>query len=638
MKRVLTLVCFAFIQPSAFSLQPSNALQPSVSEAITVTATRTESRVADTPASVVVLSRETLDVSAAPTTDEALRQVPGFTLFRRTGSRVANPTAQGVSLRGIGASGASRALVLDDGIPLNDPFGGWVYWGRVPRRSIERMEVLRGGGSDLYGNAAMSGVIQFVRRRDDVVTAEASGGNESTGSGSVYASGSLQSWRGSIGIDVFDTAGYVLVNDGQRGTIDRAADSRYRSFDTTVARDRLFIRASHYDESRNNGTPMQVNDTTIRQIAAGGDVPVFNGQLSLRAWLGDQDYFQTFSAVAADRSSERLTVEQSVPSDTYGASAQWSRVIGTHHALLTGADVRDVSGTSDETQIAFNGTRTRVATSGSQRLLGAFIEDIYAPTSRLSITAGVRYDGWQNSESAFSPRLAVLYRPSNDLGFTAGAYQAFRAPTLNELYRGFRVGNVVTLANADLTAEHLTGFEAGVRLRNVRMTAFWMSMEDVVANVTLTTTPTLITRQRQNVATSESRGMELEGEWRFRTNWRTSAGYLFTDAITTSGALDGFRLPQVPRHQVTAQVSYDSPTTVAVQTRWSDMQYDDDLNSLRLDSYFVVDAFVSRRLVSNLDLTLAAENVFDTEIETAATPVITVGQPRAFRVGLRYGR
>src|SRR5687768_9703912 len=96
---------------SAFSIQHS--------EEITVTATRTESRVADTPVSIVVINREALDTSAAPTLDDALRQVPGFTLFRRTGSRVANPTAQGVSLRGVGASGASRALILDDGVPLN---------------------------------------------------------------------------------------------------------------------------------------------------------------------------------------------------------------------------------------------------------------------------------------------------------------------------------------------------------------------------------------------------------------------------------------------------------------------------------------------------------------------------------------
>src|SRR5688500_6810129 len=160
--------------------------QTTVSETITVTATRTETRLADTPASVVVLTKETLDETAAPTLDDALRQVAGFTLFRRSGSRVANPTAQGVTLRGVGASGASRALVLDDGVPLNDPFGGWVYWGRVSRLSLDRVEVVRGGASDLYGSGAMGGVVQFLRRRDPSVSAEVASGSQSTDSASVY--------------------------------------------------------------------------------------------------------------------------------------------------------------------------------------------------------------------------------------------------------------------------------------------------------------------------------------------------------------------------------------------------------------------------------------------------------------------
>src|SRR5437867_7540150 len=98
---------------------------PKTQDTITVTATRTPTRLSDTPASVVVMSRQTIAATAAPTVDDALRQVPGLALFRRSGSRTANPTSQGVSLRGVGASGASRALVLDDGIPPNDAFGGW---------------------------------------------------------------------------------------------------------------------------------------------------------------------------------------------------------------------------------------------------------------------------------------------------------------------------------------------------------------------------------------------------------------------------------------------------------------------------------------------------------------------------------
>src|SRR5947209_19014304 len=163
----------------------SSVLTPQSSDSITVTATRTETRLADTPSSVVILNRDAINNSAATTIDDTLRQVPGFTLFRRSGSRSANPTSQGVSLRGIGASGASRAVVLDDGVPLNDPFGGWVYWGRVPRASLDRVEVLRGGASDLYGSAAMGGVVQFVRRSAGV-SLDASAGSQGTGTTSLF--------------------------------------------------------------------------------------------------------------------------------------------------------------------------------------------------------------------------------------------------------------------------------------------------------------------------------------------------------------------------------------------------------------------------------------------------------------------
>src|SRR5919106_2462452 len=162
-----------------------------LSDEITVTATRTEQRLGETAASVVVVSAQELAASAAPTLDDALRQVPGFSLFRRSGSRFANPTTQGVSLRGLGASGASRALVLADGMPLNDPFGGWIAWGRVPRAAVERVEVMRGAGSDLYGSSALGGVVQLLRRQahGPKVVADGSWGELGSADGSLFASG-----------------------------------------------------------------------------------------------------------------------------------------------------------------------------------------------------------------------------------------------------------------------------------------------------------------------------------------------------------------------------------------------------------------------------------------------------------------
>ena len=133
-----------------------------LAEHVTVTAGRRELRGADTPAATTVVTSADLLSAAATTVDDALRFTPGFTLFRRSSSRAANPTTQGVTLRGLSASGASRTLVLADGVPLNDAFGGWVYWSRIPQAAIDRIEIVRGATSDLYGADAVGGVIQVV--------------------------------------------------------------------------------------------------------------------------------------------------------------------------------------------------------------------------------------------------------------------------------------------------------------------------------------------------------------------------------------------------------------------------------------------------------------------------------------------
>ena len=589
---------------------------PTASDSITVTATRTETRVADTPASVVVLSADDLRNSAAPTVDDALRQVAGFTLFRRSGSRVANPTAQGVSLRGVGASGASRALVLDDGVPLNDPFGGWVYWGRVPMVALERAEVLRGGASDLYGSSAMGGVIQFVRRKSPALTAELSGGSQETGTASVFAGGD----HASVAIDLMRTGGYVLVRPSQRGAVDVPANARHAAIDATLRGGGAFVRGSYYDESRDNGTPLQVNDTTIRQLAAGFD----RGPLTLRAFGSDQDYYQTFSAVAPDRNSENLTVVQRVPARGAGATVQWTQLLGARHVVIAGTEYRYARGRSDE-QRGANFT----SAGGTQNHLAAYVEDLFAVTPSVTITAGLRADRWRETE--LSPRLSVLWRANPTVAFSASAYHAFRAPTLNELHRGFRVGNVNTLPNPDLRSEKLTGYEVGARLRNVRLTLFSMHVDDTIANVTIAQTPTLITRRRENLGETRSRGAELDGEWVFRRDWRASASWLFVDARVVGGR----RVPQVPRHQATAQLSWKRFGAAA---RWSAMQFDDDLNQFPLASYFVADLFAAQPLTRGVELTAAIENLFDRDVEVSATPVVTLGQPRAIRIGLRYAR
>jgi outer membrane receptor protein involved in Fe transport len=648
----------------------SIVLPDGMAEDVTVTASRTPRAIDRTPAAVTSLSRTDLADTPAPVLDDALRQIPGFSLFRRSGSRTANPTSQGVSLRGLGASGTSRALVVDDGIPQNDPFGGWVYWSRVPEPALERVEVVEGGASDLWGNAALGGVIQLVRRNDAGNAADVSAwaGSEETAAGALHLAGAAGRFRATGDAAALRTDGYVPVAPEERGPVDTRANSRHEAFFAGVSADlgessSVFVRGSRYVEERDNGTPLQVNDTRISEANAGFDGLLAGGFAAARAYRSDQLYHQTFSAIAPDRASETLTSRQRVPSSATGGSLQWSRAAGSHE-LVAGADVRVVDGTSEDTAFLPSGSVLRPS-GGEQRTVAGYVEDVATFSSRWTASAAVRFDAWSNvsgstfvggqrivladrSEQAWSPRVSTIFALSSLLSWTASAYRAFRAPTLNELYRPFRLGGVLTLANPALDPERLDGVETGARFQSrdgnlsARANFFWTELRDAVGNVTLSSSPSLITRQRENIGRVRDRGVELGFEARVRPGWVFSAGYLLADSrVVSSGnapELVGKRTPQVPRDQITGLVTFARPSlaTVAVQARWSGPQYDDDRNAFRLGNAFTLDAQVSRELFSGAEVFVAGENLTDRRNEIGRTPVLTLGPPATFRAGLRW--
>ena len=655
-------------------------LRPALAERLTVTATLLPTRLAETPASLVVLGPEGLAVTAASRLDDALRQVVGFGLFRRTGSRTANPTAQGVSLRGLGASGASRALVLVDGQTLNDPFGGWVYWGRVPRDAVGGVEVLRGGASDLYGSTALGGVVQVLTRPlppGPELRAEASAGNEGTLDGSLAMEGRAGAWGSRLAAAGFRTGGYVPVEEASRGPVDTRAASRNGVVDLRIERSwaesgRVFARGAFFGESRENGTPLQTNDTRVREGALGGEWSSPGlGSLRARLDLTSQVFNQSFTAVSADRKGETLTRRQRVPARSARLAVQWRRALGGKHVALAGLEVRSVKGASDELAFAAGLPTANVDAGGRARTVGVFAEDLFQVTSRVLVVAAARFEHWRQEdgfsetrplapaspvthtafpdrgESALSPRVSVLFRAAPGLSLVAAGYGAFRGPTLNELYRSFRVGDTLTLANERLTAERLAGGEAGAhwtgasgRLR-ARATAFSSAVRDPVANVTLSVRPGLVTRQRQNLGRTRSQGLEAEVEAMPLPSLHLGAGYTLTDAqvrrFPTNQALEGLQLPQVPRHQLTFQASYERPKglRVALQGRWSGAQFEDDQNQLRLAPAFQLDVLAAHGLGRGLEAFAAAENVLDERADVGLTPVRTLGPPFTVRAGLR---
>lgn len=651
------------------------ALSPAaVSEQINVTANRAGTSLGETAESIQILPRTQLETTSAQAVDEALRLVPGFTLFRRSDSRTANPTSQGASLRGVGGSGASRTIVFYDDVPLNDPFGGWVYWGRIPVEDIASIELLRGGGSSLYGSGAMSGVINVTPERGrNLAAAEFSMGSMETPDLSLAVDRLMHSWTVGASGEIFRTSGYILVPEDVRGTVDTPANS-FHGDGRLIARRKfsqgdLFAGGEFYDESRDNGTPLQTNDTQLWQLTGGINLATRLAAVQLRAFGSGQSYNQSFSSIALDRRSEALTRLQHVPAQQIGASLLLSRQLGSRNSVVAGADTRSVRGFSNETAVANSIFTSLVDSGGRQLTSGVFVQDSLRVFSRLLFTVGGRYDNWDNyqahtsttplvptvkagftsfpdqSDHAFSPRGALLFAAGDHVTLTASAYQSFRAPTLNELYRSFRLGNVLTLADAQLQAERLTGAEGGanVFLGATRLHAsfFWMRVSDPVANVTLTTTPTLITRERENLGRTRSRGVEADASWRFR-NLDVIAGYQFVDAAVTSFAADptlvGLQVPQVAPHQFTLQTRYSLPQgwTLAAQARASSSQFDDDQNQFPLDSFFQLDCYASKRLPHGVEIFAAAENLFDTRVQIARTPTLNVGPPVYGRAGVKF--
>ncbi|MBI4379796.1 MAG: TonB-dependent receptor [candidate division NC10 bacterium] len=666
-------------------------------EPVVVSAGRIEQKLRDVPANVTVLTREEIQQSPARTVDDLLRQIPGFSLFRRSSSIVANPSTQGVSLRGIGPSAVSRTLVLLDGVPLNDPFGGWVYWSKVPLESIERIEVVRGGGSAVYGNYALGGVINIVTRRPEAGVAQAKLdlGTRNTVDADLLASHVMGPWAASLEANFFRTDGYKIVREDQRGAIDINADSSHETFNgrieyTPSVSSSLFLAGSFFHEERGNGTPLQTNSTEAGYIATGGRLRTADGSdWNLTLFSNLQTHDQSFSSAATGRNSETPALDQfDVPSTAVGANFQWAKRLFHTHLVTAGTDLRWIEGETNEDFRFVSGefTRRRKA-GGEQQLAGIYLQDIFTPTPAWQFTVAGRFDYWRSfdasrlerdiqtgavtlsrpfpdrDEVAFSPKLAVLYRPTDQLSVRGSFYQAFRAPTINELFRPFRVRNDITEANAGLEPERLIGGEVGLDYAPVknllgRFTAFWNEVEDSVANVTIGAGPGTILpcgfvpaggvcRHKQNLDRTRIRGIEAELKYHLDAHWAVSGSYLFSDTEVLSAPnqpqLEGKRIAQVPEHRLSLKLTYTNPAliNVSVQGRYVGDQFEDDLNSLKLGDFFVVDLMLWRPIpipkVSAGEVFLGVENLFDRTYEAGKTTdgIVTIGAPLLVHGGIR---
>jgi vitamin B12 transporter len=654
-------------------------------ETVVVTSAKLPEPVGNTAFSVVALDQGQL--SENDRLDAALEDsVPGLSLFRRSNSVSANPSIEGVSLRDIAPSAASRSLVLLDGVPLNDPFGGWVVWSGLPYEDIENAEIVRGAGAGPYGSGALTGTISLSERPnlEGVSEADVSGGSLGTYRAGASGGASLDD------VNLFASAagersnGWVPVLPGQAGLADNHAwlDSGSASLrgQTQLGGVLASARLSYYDDAQGSG----LVGADAKAHGLNGSLTLASGPQSLgwrvQGWFFNSGFSNTSVAVAPSRLTTTPADDQyATPALGLGLNAELLGDVGQFHWEL-GGDLRHDEGQSKELYQFSSGTFLSGRRAGGQSLVSGLYGEAAYDLGEWLLTAGVRADYWATAQGHLLQYALATGKPSLDVSYPgrdgvvptarlgarrnfsdgeflrASAYAGFREPTLNELYRPFRVGNDVTDANPDLSPEKLYGAEIGwggaSQWLNWDVTGYYNQIHDPVANVTIGKVfcgpmPCGILFRKENIGDLDALGAEGEATVSLTDALALRGAISFTDAQFEGNAqlLSNKRPAQAPRFVATSGVAW-SPWPAwhfGADVRFVGDQFEDDLNTLKLGSALVTDVRAQWQFKENLSLIAEIDNIADATVNTGETsfeangaPVISIGAPRTFQITLDY--
>jgi outer membrane receptor protein involved in Fe transport len=631
-----------------------------------------------------ITARE-IDQAPSRALDQLLKDVPGVQLFRRSDARSGHPTSQGVTLRALGGNASSRALLVLDGVPQTDPFGGWINWPAYDPMTLSDIRVVRGGGSVGYGPGALAGTIEMTSRTDEDVAADVDAGSRN----SFDASGRVGLAAGRGKLAIFGRAersdGFVPITAATRGPADKAApyhdwSARGRWVMPIGSATELQASVSGFHDWRNRGTDFSSDRTN----GAEGSVRLVGHGAWQWSALGYWQWRNLRSSTASldpgRNLATRVLLQDSVPSHGLGGSIEVRPPMPLGIELRLGADARRTSGETGElaNYVAASPTRRRRA-GGGTLTSGAFAE-ASAVVAGITLTAGARLDRWEVTNGhLFEQAIATgaVLRDEKDprrsgwlptarggivaplgggIGFRSAAYLGWRMPTLNELFRPFRAGSDATAANPGLNPERLAGVEAGIEYERGRLrasaTGFVNRLSDAIANVTLGEGPGTFPqvgfvaaggafRQRENVDAVKVRGIEASAGWTDGP-WTLSAGASLSHArISASGAaaaLRGLRPAETPSFAATLSASWQKEgRSLALVLRRIGGQYEDDLNTRLLTAATTLDASASWPLARRLLLVARAENVTNALVMAAfnGDGSIERATPRTLWIGLR---
>lgn len=626
-----------------------------------------------------------IDQSPSHALDQLLKEVPGVQLFRRSDSTSGHPTSQGVTLRALGGNASSRALLVLDGVPQTDPFGGWVNWPAYDPQTMSELRIVRGGGSVTNGPGALAGTVEMTSRTQSGVGGEIDGGSrdalEARGMLGFGLGGGLMNLSGRV--ERGD--GFIPVTGATRGPADQPA-----SYSSWSARARNVIpvagslelqtsldgfrdwrtRGLYFTNNRTNGA-----DASVRLVGRG------DWQWSALGYWQWRDLKSSFASPSPGRvTAARVSLQDSVPSHGLGGSVEVRPPTSKGIELRIGADARRTDGETKELFAYQSGSPTRRRFAGGQSWTAGVFAEASVEIGRATLTGGARLDHWEISEghlferviatgqvlrdeqygdregSLPTARAGVAVDVGGGLGLRSAAYFGWRMPTLNELFRPFRAGLDATAANPELDPERLVGAEAGADYRagplTLAVTGFVNRLKDAIANVTLGGGPASFPgvgfvpaggtfSQRQNVDAVRVQGVEASAEWRsgpWTVRADVSANHALMEADGAASFLDGLRPAQTPKIAATLGLSWQKDRKGAeLLLRRVGNQYDNDLNTDVLKGATTVDASGEWPLTRRLQLVVRGENLTDTLVMAGINGdgSIERATPRTLWIGVR---
>ncbi|WP_371366781.1 Vitamin B12 transporter BtuB [Sporomusa rhizae] len=664
-------------------------------DTVVVTATKVEQSVKDVPASVTVITAKDIEKMNVQTIDQALRMAGG--VFDKRSKGITDTTAS-ISLRGF--SGSGRTLVLLDGQPLNQAYAGSVNWAAIPMQSIERIEVVKGSNSALYGAQAMGGVINIITKNPRKSDARISlkyesyntwtqqlevgdklsdkfsyrlGYERKTSDG--YASSLTTSKNKSSNVTGYrDTADYITGAKtyiiGDKGNNTWEQDNVHAKFVYNFDDKRSLTFGIQHDKSeygygqghnylvKSDGTPY-TNGLAYSFLSGPGGKETNVYSLGYK----DKENGIVFNLGLTDMASNWYitppTSSTSIPSISETPNRRWNMdlqkelQLNEKNRMVVGINYRNDWIHNMETNLKNWNNKTSKLTlkseaEGRAQTVGLFVQNEHKINDKFSLTIGGRYDSWKNqdeinngndrSDSAFSPKVALLYKQNDSSQIYVSAGKSFNPPDMYNMYRTWTSINsdgttgTLYMANPDLKAETVTTAELGWRKQlsentTANISYFHNKIDNMVYKKTLLPIVqngvTLTPQRYENAGEGTTNGVELELSHKFNTEWSGFFNYTWQNAIISKNSVnlasEGKQVTGIPKQIVNFGFDYKKDKVSGnvfgsyVSKRYGKDDNTDVVNDVpqSYDPYFIVNANVQYQWDKNNSVTLGVDNLFD---------------------------